>query len=109
MINNTTNGSNDQSHQPSAPPARPKVLIIGAGLGGLTLGMLLHKANISFDIFERASEVKNIGKYSLFQGTVHTAQLYLTLVPHCSLFYLIRLRDDADIDDRLPFPAVRDL
>lgn len=41
---------------------RPKVLIVGAGLGGLTLGMLLHKANIPFEIYERATVVKPLGK-----------------------------------------------
>lgn len=40
---------------------RPKVLIVGAGLGSLTLGMLLHKANIPFEIYERAPEVKPLG------------------------------------------------
>lgn len=41
---------------------RPKVLIVGAGLGGLTLGMLLHKAGIPFDIYDKAPEVKPLGK-----------------------------------------------
>ena len=41
---------------------RPKVLIVGAGLAGLTLGMLLHKAGIPFAIYERAAEVKPLGK-----------------------------------------------
>ena len=40
---------------------RPKVVIVGGGLGGLTLGMLLHKANIPFDIYERALEVRSLG------------------------------------------------
>ncbi|KAF9151720.1 hypothetical protein BG015_006295 [Linnemannia schmuckeri] len=40
---------------------RPKVLIAGAGLGGLSLGILLHKAGIPFEIFERAAEVKPLG------------------------------------------------
>ncbi|KAG0342026.1 hypothetical protein BG000_007219 [Podila horticola] len=39
---------------------KPKVLIVGAGIGGLFLGNLLHKANIPFLIFERANEVKNL-------------------------------------------------
>ncbi|KAG0284018.1 hypothetical protein BGZ96_011621 [Linnemannia gamsii] len=47
---------------------RPKVLIVGAGIGGLTLGMLLHKANIPFEIYERAAVVKPLvgadGAYS---------------------------------------------
>ncbi|KAF9537011.1 hypothetical protein EC957_009045 [Mortierella hygrophila] len=33
---------------------RPKVLIVGAGLGGLTLGMILQKTNIPFEIIERS-------------------------------------------------------
>ncbi|KAF9118864.1 hypothetical protein BGW39_000796, partial [Mortierella sp. 14UC] len=41
--------------------APPHVLIVGAGLAGLFLGTLLEKANIAYDIYERASEVKPIG------------------------------------------------
>ncbi|KAK3817832.1 MAG: hypothetical protein J3R72DRAFT_480149 [Linnemannia gamsii] len=48
---------------------RPKVLIVGAGLGGLTLGMLLHKANIPFEIYERATEVKPLGSAMYFNCT----------------------------------------
>lgn len=52
---------------------RPKVLIVGAGLAGLTLGMLLHKAGIPFEIYERAAEVKPLGN-TLFLNYSLTAQ-----------------------------------
>lgn len=41
---------------------KPKVLIIGAGIGGLTLGILLMKGGIPFEIYERAKEVKPLGR-----------------------------------------------
>ncbi|KAF9349127.1 hypothetical protein BGX26_012533, partial [Mortierella sp. AD094] len=39
----------------------PKVLIVGAGMGGLTLGLLLERIGVDFEIFERASCVKPLG------------------------------------------------
>ncbi|KAF9119115.1 hypothetical protein BGW39_000562, partial [Mortierella sp. 14UC] len=39
----------------------PRVLIAGAGLAGLFLGILLEKAGIPYDIFERAAEIKPLG------------------------------------------------
>lgn len=40
---------------------KPVVLIVGAGLGGLSLGILLERAQIPFEIFERTSTVKPLG------------------------------------------------
>ncbi|KAF9283966.1 hypothetical protein BGZ74_001826 [Mortierella antarctica] len=40
---------------------RPRVVIAGAGLGGLTLAALLHKAGISFELLERSEDVKQPG------------------------------------------------
>ena len=37
------------------------VLIIGAGIGGLTLGLMLHRAGIACRIFEAAPELKPVG------------------------------------------------
>ncbi|KAF9087144.1 hypothetical protein BGX29_001006 [Mortierella sp. GBA35] len=48
---------------------KPKVLIVGAGLGGLTLGMILQKTDIPYEIFERAAEVKNLGTYTVGHET----------------------------------------
>lgn len=38
-----------------------EVIIIGAGIGGLTLGLMLHRAGIACRIFEAASELKPVG------------------------------------------------
>jgi 2-polyprenyl-6-methoxyphenol hydroxylase-like FAD-dependent oxidoreductase len=52
---------------PSQPPPisdgkNPHVMIVGAGLAGLLLGILLDKAGIPYQIYERAKEVKPLGK-----------------------------------------------
>ncbi|KAF9199067.1 hypothetical protein BGZ59_004220, partial [Podila verticillata] len=41
--------------------SKPKVLISGGGIGGLTLAILLHKADIPFLVLERAKEIKPLG------------------------------------------------
>ncbi|KAF9430684.1 hypothetical protein BGZ76_000745 [Entomortierella beljakovae] len=39
----------------------PRVLIVGAGIGGIFLAILLQHAGIEYEIFERASQVKSLG------------------------------------------------
>ncbi|KAG9071557.1 hypothetical protein KI688_005769 [Linnemannia hyalina] len=56
------------------PSTRPKVLIVGAGIGGMTLGMLLTKAGIPFDIYERAAAVKPLGSALFLNPT--TAKIF---------------------------------
>lgn len=48
---------------PSLPQShnRPKVLIVGAGIGGLMLGALLQKGGMDFEIFDRATVIKPLG------------------------------------------------
>ncbi|KAF9097756.1 hypothetical protein BGX23_008017 [Mortierella sp. AD031] len=62
--NTTATVPNAQKRQPRhADPTkkRPKVLIVGGGLGGLSLGMLLQQTDIPYEIFERAPEPKALG------------------------------------------------
>ncbi|KAG0097694.1 hypothetical protein BGZ93_002175 [Podila epicladia] len=40
---------------------KPKVLIVGAGIGGLMLAFLLQKGGVPFLVIERAAEVKPLG------------------------------------------------
>ncbi|KAF9365959.1 hypothetical protein BGX34_007318 [Mortierella sp. NVP85] len=40
---------------------RPEVVIIGAGIGGLTLALLLEQIDVSYHIFERATSIRPLG------------------------------------------------
>ncbi|KAF8932597.1 hypothetical protein BGZ58_006907 [Dissophora ornata] len=50
--------------------ALPKVLIVGAGLSGIMTGILLDRAGIPFDIYERAPEIKPIGSTMAFNANI---------------------------------------
>lgn len=45
------------------PP--PSVMIVGAGLGGLTLAILLQRAGIEYQVFEKSTEIKPFGTHPL--------------------------------------------
>lgn len=45
----------------NTPGAPPKVMIAGAGLAGLLLGILLDKARIPYHIYERTASIKPLG------------------------------------------------
>ncbi|KAF9901317.1 hypothetical protein EC991_006273 [Linnemannia zychae] len=49
---------------------KPKVLIIGAGLGGLMMGILLDKIGVPYHIYERALEVRPLGALMSFSGNI---------------------------------------
>ncbi|KAK3816942.1 MAG: hypothetical protein JOS17DRAFT_806132 [Linnemannia elongata] len=59
---------------PNLANKRPKVLIIGAGLAGITLAMLLERTNIPYEIFERAAAVKPLGSAIFLNST--TAKVF---------------------------------
>lgn len=46
---------------PKTDGKNPHVMIVGAGLAGLLLAILLDKAGIPYEIFERAASVKPLG------------------------------------------------
>ncbi|KAF9105573.1 hypothetical protein BGX29_011958 [Mortierella sp. GBA35] len=43
------------------PPKDLKVIIAGAGIAGLTLAVLLERAHIDYELFERAQAVRSLG------------------------------------------------
>lgn len=53
--------STETSSPTAAPESGPKILIIGAGLGGLTLAILLEKAGADFLVLERSPAVRTLG------------------------------------------------
>ncbi|KAF9427723.1 hypothetical protein BGZ94_004325 [Podila epigama] len=50
--------------------SKPRVIIAGAGLGGLTLGVLLKQANVPFVIFDSAPKVNQAGTMITIGGTL---------------------------------------
>jgi 2-polyprenyl-6-methoxyphenol hydroxylase-like FAD-dependent oxidoreductase len=44
------------------PPEKPKILIVGAGIGGLMLAILLEKAGAHYEVYDRITEIKPLGK-----------------------------------------------
>lgn len=55
--------SENQGAAPNAKDlVKPKVLIVGAGIGGLMLAFLLKKGGVPFLVVERAAEVKPLGE-----------------------------------------------
>ncbi|KAF9146902.1 hypothetical protein BG015_011478 [Linnemannia schmuckeri] len=58
---------------PAVTNRHPRVLISGAGLAGLLLGILLEKAGIPYDIYERAAEIKPIGAVMSLSPNILTA------------------------------------
>ncbi|KAG9061265.1 hypothetical protein KI688_007603 [Linnemannia hyalina] len=53
--------SSSSAVPPVTPNKPPHVLIGGAGLAGLFLGILLERAGISYEIFERSAEPRPLG------------------------------------------------
>jgi len=55
------NPTKHPSQLPLKSDGKTHVLIVGAGLAGLLLAILLDKAGIPYQIYERAASVKPLG------------------------------------------------
>ncbi|KAG0210645.1 hypothetical protein BGX28_009071 [Mortierella sp. GBA30] len=53
--------SSPPSPRPSDSQLRPHILIVGGGIGGLTLAILLEHARISYTVLERSTSVRLLG------------------------------------------------
>jgi salicylate hydroxylase len=40
---------------------KPKVAIVGAGIGGLTAAVAMHQRNIEVEVYEQSSQINEIG------------------------------------------------
>ncbi|KAF9126821.1 hypothetical protein BGW39_006325 [Mortierella sp. 14UC] len=92
---------------------RPKVLIVGAGLGGLTLGAILQKSDIPYEIFERANEVKPLGSAMSFGAP--TAPMLKQLGIYDEFVALAKFNDSIqfynekrEVEYKMEFPADQD-
>ncbi|KAG9321168.1 hypothetical protein KVV02_008462 [Mortierella alpina] len=52
------------------PRPRPRVVIVGAGLGGLMMGILLEKMDVPYQILERATKIKPLGSLMGFNANI---------------------------------------
>ncbi|KAH7056242.1 hypothetical protein BKA57DRAFT_199820 [Linnemannia elongata] len=63
--------------RPNLAPKIPSVIIVGGGIAGMILALALEKSKLSYEIFERASEVKALGSALYFNAS--TAALFKQL------------------------------
>ncbi|GJJ75052.1 hypothetical protein EMPS_07410 [Entomortierella parvispora] len=49
------------NNRPVSPGAKPHVIVVGAGIGGLTLALLLERAGVSYVVLEKTSSFKPLG------------------------------------------------
>jgi 2-polyprenyl-6-methoxyphenol hydroxylase-like FAD-dependent oxidoreductase len=49
------------THKKNFPETSMKVAIAGAGIGGLTLALMLHERGIDVEVFEAVTEIKPLG------------------------------------------------
>ncbi|GJJ75045.1 hypothetical protein EMPS_07403 [Entomortierella parvispora] len=58
------------TNEPVSPGAKPHVIIVGSGIGGLTLALLLERAGVSYVVLEKTSSIKPLGSALSVGGPV---------------------------------------
>jgi 2-polyprenyl-6-methoxyphenol hydroxylase-like FAD-dependent oxidoreductase len=61
--------------------AKPKILIVGAGIGGLTAAIALRQSGFEVEVFERAPELKEIGAGIALSANAMRVLKHLGLMP----------------------------
>ncbi|KAF9927651.1 hypothetical protein FBU30_002990 [Linnemannia zychae] len=93
---------------------KTRVLIVGGGIGGVMLGLLLHKAGIDFDIYERAAVVKPLGSALNFNATTagifRQCGIYDEIVAMSKHTFSIQVgNEDREIDFTMDFRRQKEL
>ena len=64
--------------RPLSDGKNPHVMIVGAGIAGLFLAILLDRAGIPYEIYERAKEVKPLGKHQSYRSSCRVINCLVT-------------------------------
>ncbi|KAF9154280.1 hypothetical protein BG015_001393 [Linnemannia schmuckeri] len=109
----TADHQQQQHHQHHASNENDTVLIVGAGIAGMMLALLLQKAGIPYDIYERAAEVKALGSALFFSAT--TAPIFKQVGIYEELYALgkntssIQIASEQGIEYKMNFKDQQEL
>lgn len=86
-----------------APQSPPRCIIVGGGIAGIFLGILLDRAGIPYDIFERAPSVKQLGMISIHSLSYMLISFCRTMRVHNSTPHTMQQKVDPFV---LTFAAI---
>ncbi|KAF8943905.1 hypothetical protein BGZ47_004900 [Haplosporangium gracile] len=109
----TVEHQQQQHHQHHTSNENDTVLIVGAGIAGMMLALLLQKAGIPYDIYERAAEIKALGSALYFNAT--TARIFKQVGIYEELYALgknttcIQIASEQSIEYKMDFKDQQEL